>query len=277
MITAKNYAAQAESTVKNISKSLGEKMGLSSDERKKIGHLSNLIGRAAHFALPDNGFIFNDGCKGLNGLLVKLPFDIITIEFFDDTGKTDNQNKHLILCSHDATGKIIIITYFRGDKYGFLPSPISCVFSDDVVFNSETFKAETFCNLPELLKLQKINGVMADAFLLAAEKSILVMCELLEALSCTNVESSIHQPASPKNAQRIKSHKLPIYETKVLTIKASKSQSSSTGINGTHASPRQHLRRGHIRRLETGNIWVNSCVVGSKENGVIDKQYKVTA
>ena len=75
--------------------------------------------------------------------------------------------------------------------------------------------------------------------------------------------------------KRLKHGKLPIiYETKILTIKPSV-RSSSAEKGGSHTSPRQHLRRGHIRRLDSGNIWVNSCVVGSAEKGRIDKSYRV--
>lgn len=52
--------------------------------------------------------------------------------------------------------------------------------------------------------------------------------------------------------------------------------SSGRDMASSHASPRQHLRRGHIRRHPTaGNLWVNSCVVGDPSNGVINKSYAV--
>jgi len=39
------------------------------------------------------------------------------------------------------------------------------------------------------------------------------------------------------------------------------------GGKGTHASPRQHLRRGHIRRLRSGKaIWVRECVVNADKD-----------
>ena len=37
----------------------------------------------------------------------------------------------------------------------------------------------------------------------------------------------------------------------------------------------QHLRRGHIRRLPGGNIWVNSHLVDDPTKGRIEKQYRV--
>ena len=102
-----------------------------------------------------------------------------------------------------------------------------------------------------------------------------IVLELLEALSCKNV--IIDNAKIPKIGERGAANKnLPFYETKCLTIKATQKQSTGTRT-GTHQSPRQHLRRGHIRRLETGNIWVNACVVGSSEKGVIKKSYNVAA
>lgn len=35
-------------------------------------------------------------------------------------------------------------------------------------------------------------------------------------------------------------------------------------VGSSHSGPGVHLRRGHIRRLKTKNVWVNACVVGNK-------------
>lgn len=104
-----------------------------------------------------------------------------------------------------------------------------------------------------------------------------VVFEFLEALSCRNVEqTTIQKCDAALNARRVNKGKLPLYEERILTIKVNAKQGTGTRT-GTHQSPRQHLRRGHIRRLESGNIWVNACVVGSSEKGVIKKSYNVEA
>ena len=77
------------------------------------------------------------------------------------------------------------------------------------------------------------------------------------------------------NPKRIKRGKKPIYEWKLIDIKPKAAERPSLG--GTHASPRQHDRRGHWRVIKkTGNkVWVKPCVVGSLENGRIDHVYRL--
>ncbi len=52
--------------------------------------------------------------------------------------------------------------------------------------------------------------------------------------------------------------------------------SGKTDRGGIHASPRFHVRRGHIRELPTGNkTWVRPCVVGDPKNGTNTHDYKI--
>lgn len=45
---------------------------------------------------------------------------------------------------------------------------------------------------------------------------------------------------------------------------------------GTHASPKWHMRIGHVRHLPTGKTtWVKSCEVGDKARGMVIKDYVV--
>jgi hypothetical protein len=83
-----------------------------------------------------------------------------------------------------------------------------------------------------------------------------------------------------KNQRRVRDGKLPIYETRVLIIHTPRETVTRSEANTgqLRASPRQHLRRGHIRRLPDGRkIWVQAAVVGSVEKGRIDKSYFVGA
>lgn len=104
-----------------------------------------------------------------------------------------------------------------------------------------------------------------------------ILANLLSVLSCTNtvIQDSEEKPSRSENKKRREKNKLPFFEFKVLGIKAEKVVGASKGHggSGSHQSPRSHLRRGHIRRLKTKNVWVNSCVVGDPNKGSIDKEY----
>ena len=99
---------------------------------------------------------------------------------------------------------------------------------------------------------------------------------LIQALQCCNVTTETIHPSEALNKKRIRNNKLPFVEYKILTLTRNRYDSASQG--GHHASPRQHLRRGHIRRLaDTRTVWVSQCVVGNSNKGVIVKDYQVNA
>jgi len=109
-----------------------------------------------------------------------------------------------------------------------------------------------------------------------------VVLEFIEAMSCSNVSSDIVQRKlkSGAAAKRARAGKLPIFEMRALTVtlpgKSQVSGSATVAIGGGRASPRQHLRRGHIRRLDSGKrVWVQAAVVGASNSGVITKKYVV--
>lgn len=49
-------------------------------------------------------------------------------------------------------------------------------------------------------------------------------------------------------------------------------------MGGSHATPRLHVRRGHVRALSSGKLtWVRQCLVGNPDRGVVEKDYHVRA
>ena len=98
--------------------------------------------------------------------------------------------------------------------------------------------------------------------------------QLVAALSCTNIATE-RFCSYPRALRRKSNKKKLIFEYHVLTIKPGKKQPAQTQ-GGSHASPRVHLRRGHRREYRLGAFtWVQPCVVGSKELGVVHKDYQV--
>lgn len=78
------------------------------------------------------------------------------------------------------------------------------------------------------------------------------------------------------NRRKMQQGKAPTFDWTTVYIEPSKPRSDSKG--GTHASPRLHDRRGHLRRLPSGkNVWIKSCKVGDASKGAIFHDYKIEA
>ena len=94
---------------------------------------------------------------------------------------------------------------------------------------------------------------------------------LIEALSCKNVGIEA-LPQRKMNKGAMKRGALPFSSYHVLTVTNQSKHVKGYG-DAHHRSPREHLRRGHIRRLTTGNTWVNSTVVNAGIGSKIIKTY----
>lgn len=316
MITAKNYAAQAA----NFIDTFWRERANSWPERYKnedIGKIDGIvacISSAVHFAIPDGGEIFNDNLKGITGTTIRLPYPIVTVEYFvkkEDAPPAKGFNcehapKRLVLAieisgedasklnessrKHSDTWIAVLGVATREDApdiwtpdlgIAYIPCEWWDGYGIDGHLDETVGKTGVFAKFAPTFKtlFNNIEDGSRAAELIKADSTsnVRAVAEFCEALSCKNITTDNHQDASPKNAKRIKDGKLPIYETKMLVVDT-KANVSINGEyqGGTHSSPRQHLRRGHIRRHPSaGNIWVQSCVVGDPTKGTINKQYSI--
>ena len=106
--------------------------------------------------------------------------------------------------------------------------------------------------------------------------------ELIEALNCRNVRISTLQSVKPNvNARRVRDGKLPLYETKILTVDVSprKPGAPRGPLEESRASPGEHLRCGHSQRYITKDgpiwLWKQDIVVAIGNPRVIKKSYKI--
>jgi hypothetical protein len=75
------------------------------------------------------------------------------------------------------------------------------------------------------------------------------------------------------NRRKIAQGKKPSYDWRTVTVLPERERSEPQG--GTHASPREHDRRGHWRTLKTKRVWVRPCKVGNPAQGRVFHDYKV--
>lgn len=284
MITAKNYAAQA---LRALDDDIAKIVRAGKDPWP-FQNLRSLLDGAVHFAVPDGGIIFGDDLRGIQDSRLTMPFDVISIACFF---QKDSNTSKCLLVARDGHDFIEIYGMFanKASNHQWVPHNGILILSNSAdmppiiwrngslgldgehyIFSKDLYKYELdeYGEQRTMENHKKAAAVHGEVFL-----------ELMEALSCRNVFHEPLEPINPKaNARRIKNGKLPLLETRIITIKSEASQRKS----GSHTSaadrsgPRQHLRRGHVRRLQSGNIWVRSCVVGDAGRGRIEKMYHVT-
>jgi hypothetical protein len=322
----RNYAAQAERALRQMADVIGARARdkMSAVDAATVSDAADKISRAVHFALPEGGVIMDDDLRGIRGEFVKLPFPLVTIEFFVPPAPDDNADtpvyapKRLVIAEEKPKASIATVfvkdgqavpTLLRGDGNAILCAvcneingqwvllPLGWVLPCDWDNTLDAQPVEPLVPSNRTARIAGhamvlLPGVVSDGISKFGDSSF-QMCvhdtmadvssllEFMEAMSCSNVGSEVAQEGNTsKNARRIRDGKLPIYETRVLTVEIPRETAKrQTSIgDALRLSPRQHLRRGHIRRLtDERKIWVQSCVVGSANNGVINKSYRVRA
>lgn len=111
-----------------------------------------------------------------------------------------------------------------------------------------------------------------------AYTAITMLLKTVEIFSCSNVHLQRNDVADLARRKISNSGNLPQFSYHTIHIKLNKESTERGGCANKHASPRLHLRRGHIRRLQSGvKVWVSSCLVGDKNKGLVTSDYKVAA
>ncbi len=102
-----------------------------------------------------------------------------------------------------------------------------------------------------------------------------VLAEFLKGANPTGYRATA-KASSITNKRRAAKGKAPlIYDWHTVVIEPVKPSGECLG--GTHASPRQHERRGHWRTCANGKrVWVRHCTVGDASRGTIFKDYKIS-
>lgn len=233
------------------------------------------IEKSIKFIIPENGKIFNAGFKSIEKNNFQLPFSNVSLEFF--TNNKGVVSKTIIIANQnkDSIGAIAIV--YVNDKSGSFPwciCPIAVEIYHDKIIPIDIANPQ---DIKQSNGVNKTNDYDIKSKYEDAANIAYHVLEFLEALSCKNV--SIESHTNHKKGKS-KLDALPFDDYKVLCVNVNKNYDSVGNEmveTGTHRSPREHLRRGHIRRLPRGNIWVQSTVVNPGIGGRIEKIYQVAA
>lgn len=207
----------------------------------------------------------------------ELPYELCAFQI-----KLNDLNAHAIILANDHNDGQITFCLYLGIKKSWISFPIWLVVDKPSKENNmqycfsfgemETGK-QLFINKYGQNDLNLIPTDIRPFIFILTE-----MAAAIEVFSCSNIETIEHKPSEALNKSRIKKKKIPFFSYHTLHIKNTVSKTDKTSSTTTHASPRLHLRRGHIRRLTNGSrIWVTQCLVGDKSKGFVGKDYRISA
>ncbi len=145
-------------------------------------------------------------------------------------------------------------------------------------------EGKVFIALPELFaalskEFGSVDRALAEV-LLNTHDEAMVLIQACSVINCQNVLTEILPASVALNKKRVSSGKQPFFSYKILQLSGDteKTSTSRAGAGGSHAAPRMHLRRGHLRRVsDQHSIWVRPAIINKGSiRGVVDKDYKVS-
>jgi hypothetical protein len=141
------------------------------------------------------------------------------------------------------------------------------------------FTAEPFPALPEFYEriVATSDRHTANAqIILDAHDESMVLIQACSVINCANVTTANVDAPAALNKKRQASGKQPFFSYKVLQLAEDRKTSGRAGAGSQHASPRMHLRRGHLRRLENKTVWVRPAMINADTaRGAVLKDYSV--
>lgn len=286
-VQATNYAAHALDALRELSRDIPIS---SSQSRRDLEVLQSLIRRSEKFLLPPNGeLLFTRDYREHFFDLMHLPYPLISLELpvtqsFHFHGSC-RITKSLIIawtkeanCSwsspvdSDDAINFTEMVYFdnawhiRPGICGFSPSNLDFRGGKTVAWSG----LATFPEYFDVCTHDEIESELAGMF----SSGFNALLEFCMTVNCENVSQERIDPSKVINKSRVSKGKAPFFSYRFLRIPTPSLDTSPA--NGTHSSPRLHLRRGHLRRLQTGKVtWVRNTIVGNPELGVIEKTYLV--
>tara|TARA_R110000868_G_scaffold263956_1_gene522521 strand:+ start:657 stop:1496 length:840 start_codon:yes stop_codon:yes gene_type:complete len=246
----------------------------------RMEHCITLAGVAQKFLLPDRGYFLDDeNFRALDETQpLRLPFRNIALEFsypkVASSGKDVSSKRIVFANDGDHDDYILIRSVTYADHLGMWACWMAC----GIPRVNYLDRTPSPVGVPGIFLRQMERSQQALSELEDVEYEARVLLGMINALTCSNVKLERSSEGRTRRAM-CKKGALPFDDYHVLTIESPSGKTGEgIGKNGDHRSPREHLRRGHIRRYESGaKIWVNATVVNPGIGGKVTKDYKMVA
>ncbi len=242
------------------------------ENRKKLSHAIDLAIASKKFILPDGGAVYDDPeYRALDeNEEIHLPYEFIALEFNNPKPeKFDGMiwaTKTIIFARERDDNIVITPVFWIESNNIWAPLPEISIFKTHYIDRGVLVKGR--------ISFRAVKSDPRVPSLDYATELWSLFC-FLNILQCSNAHI---EESKPRKAGKKTKGAIPFDTYHVLTIDIGKRDEGVSGASGgSHRSPREHLRRGHIRRLADGRrIWVNATVVAAgKGAGVVKKDYRV--
>jgi hypothetical protein len=250
--------------------------------RERMKECIELANESQKFMLPEGGAFYDDPeYKAIDDSeRVRLPFKNICLEYHrDKPEKFDGDwwsSKALIFASEIEEFIFVTVVCYIDDHKIWVPFPEIAIPNINFIVRDRKVKGLGYDGIEK--EYASVRFVKEDQSIPDQDygQEMYALLNFINILNCSNVK--IEKNTTKEKSKKIKTA-LPFDSYHVLVIDSSekKQMDQLTGTNGGHRSPREHLRRGHIRRLSSGKkVWVNAAVVNAgRMVGVIHKYYAI--
>ena len=238
------------------------------ENRSVLSHAIDLANASQKFLLPEGGRLYDDPeYRALDeSEPLKLPYPFIALEY-TRRGYAANEegfkSTKSIIFAREQDDSIVLMPVCWVDCIGMWgPVPEAAIPRVGYLDRATVIGGYTAINIQRADDRIPLSDY--------ADEAGALLC-FLNVLQCKNVHVEHSEPK--KVGKKIKSA-LPFDTYHVLTIDVPRKAGDGAATGG-HRSPREHLRRGHIRRLADGRrIWVNATVVAAGRGaGIVIKDY----
>lgn len=254
-----------------------------------------------HFLLPDNGASVMDLIEGKSlSHVIKdyiagshLPFERVCFEFeLSEELKSISNVRAVVVMAHeemitDGTVRAIVLNTAlqtneksvfgnKGSKYHASPNTQpSYIIIDENYLAKQTGEPCGLCISDGKTQVQNYHN--KDHFTDTSMIVFQTVVAALAALSCSNVRIEKGFPPSlMDNKARIKKGHVPHTQKNFITFSVVTEIHGANPNKGSHTKKSTHIRRGHIRRYQSGKkIWVESTVINGGAGEVKPKKYKI--
>jgi hypothetical protein len=241
--------------------------------------LTEALSDSQKFLLPPDGRLFEKSPSYATAREfakdLRIPFENITLEY-------SLGNYTLILfISADLSEKTgspphTILLFIKVSPGHWVLFPHQCRISGFDMWKNDQITFETLGINKKFLKYCPTESVEKETIPEMLSPVVQVVLDFLLTLSCKNVTTATIEEPKHLNKKRMAKGRVPFFSHHVIVVDNNSTQYERGSTGGSHASPRFHIRRGHIRRHPTaGNLWIQPMKVGDLSKGMITKEYKV--